>query len=282
MLAQPSTSTSPSKSPSGKPSTSPSAHPSTNPSESPSAKPSTTPSDSPSAKPSASPSESPSTLGSTDVWRIVFTGLDANFTAISDTELSLKYDIGKNPPSNGSADGRYETKLYEKDCSTELPTSGAGPLLFNLTDNGRITKSPANNTFDEIKVMYNVNKTAIATSSVWNSTAKEIEVCQVIQLIEASTTLGEMVIVEAKRVVSIDSDLDVNISLGVDLGEGIIDLSSGNTGVDDYVTAYKCDENFNQDNSPLVPNEKLLVCIESNSTDVEIKEIETMVSRVLS
>ena len=72
-----------------------------------------------------------------------------------------------------------------------------------VTDNGRITKSPANNTFDEIKVMYNVNKTAIATSSVWNSTLKEIEVCQVIQLIEASTTLGEMVIVEAKRVVSI-------------------------------------------------------------------------------
>ena len=73
-----------------------------------------------------------------------------------------------------------------------------------------------------------------------------------------------MVIVEAKCVVSIKFDLDMNISLGVDLGEGTIDLASGTTGVDDYVTAYKCNENFNQDNSPLVPNEKLLVCIESN------------------
>ena len=282
MLAQPSTSTSPSKSPSAKPSTSPSAHPSTNPSESPSAKPSTTPSDSPSAKPSASPSESPSTLGSTDVWRIVFTGLDANFTAISDTELSLKYDIGKNPTSNGSVAGRYKTKLYKKDCSTELPTSGAGPLLFNLTDNGRITKSPTNNTFDEIKLMYNVNKTSIAMISVWNSTAKDIEVCQEVQLIDDSVTLGEMVIVEAKLVVSIEFDLDVNISLGVGMGEGTFELASGYTNVDDYVTAYKCNENFDQDDSPLVPNEMLSVCIESNSTDVKIKEIETMVSRVIS
>jgi len=267
---------SPSESPSTKPSTSPSVLPSTSPSESPSTKPSTSPSESPSAKPSTSPSESPSTLDSTDVWRILFTGLDANFTAISDTELLLKYDIGKNPTSNGSAAGRYKTKLYEKDCSTEVSTSGAGPLLFNLTDNGRIIKSPANNTFDEIKLLYNVNKTAIASSSVWNSTAKEIEVCQVIQLIEDSAMLGKMVIVEAKRVVSIEFDLDVNISLGVGMGEGTVDLASGYTSVDDYVTAYKCNENFDQDDTPLVPNEMLSVCIESNSTDVEIKEIETM------
>ena len=130
--------------------------------------------------------------------------------------------------------------------------------------------------------MYNVNKTAIASSSVWNSTAKEIEVCQVIQLIEDSAMLGEMVIVEAKLVVSIEFDLDVNISLGVGMGEGTFELASGYTNVDDYVTAYECNKNFDQDDSPLVPNEKLLVCIESNSTDVEIKEIETMVSRVLS
>ena len=151
-----------------------------------------------------------------------------------------------------------------------------------VTDNGRITKSPANNTFDEIKVMYNVNKTAITTSSVWNSTAKEIEVCQVIHLIEDSVILGEMVIVEAKRVVSIEFNLDVNILLGVDLGEGTVDLASGYTSVDDYVTAYKCNENFDQDDSPLEPNEMLSVCIECNSTNIEIKEIETMVNRVLS
>ena len=60
--------------------------------------------------------------GSTDVWQIVFTGLDANFTADSDTELSLKYDVGKNPTSNGSAAGRYEMKIYEKDCSTGVST----------------------------------------------------------------------------------------------------------------------------------------------------------------
>ena len=216
------------------------------------------------------------------MWQIVFAGLNANFAANSETELSLKYDIGRNPSSNGSATGRYKTKLYEKNYITELTTSGAGPLLFNLTDNGRIIKSPTNDTFDEINLLYNVNKAMIAMSSVWNSTAKEIEVCQEIQLIEYSANLGEMVIFEAKRIVSIEFNLDVNISLGVDLGEGTVELASGTTGVDDYVTAYKCNENFDQDDSPLKPNEKLLVCIESNSTDVEIKEIETMVSRLLS
>ena len=122
------------------------------------------------------PEAAPMDPGSTDVWQIVFAGLDANLTTSSDTELSPKFDIGKNPTSKGSAASRYKTKLHDKDCITELSTSGAGPFLFNLTDNRRIAKSLANDTFDEIRLMYNVNKTLIAVRSVWSSTAKEIEV----------------------------------------------------------------------------------------------------------
>merc|ERR1719491_1266872 len=257
-------STSPSKSPSAKPSTSPSAHPSTSPSES------------PSTKPSTSSRKSPSIPGSMDMWQIILTSLEANFTANSETELLLKYDIGKDATSDGSAVLLYRTKLYQKDCITELPTSGAGPLLFNLTDNGRITKSPANDTFDELRLMYNVNKTLIASSPVWNSTANKIEVCQEVHLIEDSAILGQMSVVKDQRDVVIEFNLDVNISLGVGLGEVTSVLASTATGVDDYITAYKCDDNFDQDDSPLVPNEILSVCIESNSIDVEINEIKTM------
>ena len=217
-----------------------------------------------------------------DVWQVFFAGLDANFTSTSGTELSLKFDIGKNPPSSDSTTGRYRTKLYKQDCATEIATSGTGPLLFNLTDNGRIAKSPTNYTFDAIDLMYNVNKTMIASNSVWNSTAKEINICQEVQLIEQSAALGELVIVEDKRVVTIKFDLSANFTLDVDLQEGALTSASGATGVDDYVTAYKCNENFIADASPLVPNGELFVCIDSSSTDVEIREVETMVSMILA
>ena len=211
-----------------------------------------------------------------DVWQIVFTGLDANFTATSRTELSLKFDIGRNPTSNGSTAGRYNTMLYEKDCATEIATSGTGPLLFSLTDNGRISKSPANPTFDAIDLLYDVNKTMIAASSVWNSTTNEIEICQEVQLIEQSSTL-EMVIVEDKRVITINFDLSASFDLGVDLEEAALTSANTTTDVQDYVTAYKCDDSFAEDNSLLVANDELFVCIESSSDDVEIGDIQTMV-----
>eukprot|EP00579_Thalassiosira_antarctica_P025352 CAMPEP_0202003774 /NCGR_PEP_ID=MMETSP0905-20130828/9266_1 /ASSEMBLY_ACC=CAM_ASM_000554 /TAXON_ID=420261 /ORGANISM="Thalassiosira antarctica, Strain CCMP982" /LENGTH=796 /DNA_ID=CAMNT_0048560987 /DNA_START=226 /DNA_END=2613 /DNA_ORIENTATION=+ len=217
----------------------------------------------------------PPTTTTEDVWQIVFTGLDANFTATSTTELSMKFDIGKNPPSDGSTTGRYNTKLYEKDCATEIATSGTGPLLFTLVDNGRISKSPANSTFDAIDLLYDVNKAMIAASSVWNSTTNEIEICQEVQLIEKSSTL-EMVIVEDKRVITINFDLSASFDLGVDLEEAALTSANTTTNVKDYVNAYKCDESFAEDNSPLVANDELFVCIESSSIDVEIEDIESM------
>ena len=154
--------------------------------------------------------------------------------------------------------------------------------FFNLTDNGRINKSPANSTFDAIVLMYNMNKTMIASNSVWNSTTKETNICQEVQLIDKSAALGELVIVEDKQVVTIKFDLSANFTLDVDLQEGALTSASGATGVDDYVTAYKCNENFVADASPLVPNGELFVCINSSSTDVEIREIETMVRMILA
>ena len=53
-----------------------------------------------------------------------------------------------------------------------------------------------------------------------------------------------MVIVEAKRVVSIKFNLDMNILLGVDLGEGTVELASGTTSVNDYITAYNCNKDL--------------------------------------
>jgi len=225
------------------------------------------------AAPSKSPTNNPTE--SKDVWQISFTGVDANFTATSATELSLQFDIGKNPPSDNSTTGRYNTTLYEKDCTTELATSGPGPLLFTLTDNGRIPKTPANFTFDAIELLYNVNKTMIATSSVWNSTTNEIEICQVVQLIEQSSTY-EMVIIEEKRVITINFDLSVSFDLEVELEEGAITSANTTTNVQDYVAAYKCDANYAEDNSPLIANNELFVCIESSSVDVEIGDIQTM------
>ena len=219
----------------------------------------------------------PSTPCPTDVWQINFNSLLANFTSSSDTELIVKYDIGKNPPSDGSTTGRYKTILYEKDCTTEINTSGVEPLLFSLTDSGRITKSPEDPIYDAIDLLYDVNKTMIATSSVWNATTDEIELCQVVQLIEQSATLGEMVIQEDKRIITIEFDLTADFDFGIDLEEAALTSANGTADVGDYISAFKCDENFEQDGSPLVANDELYLCIESSSFDVEISEIETMV-----
>ena len=129
--------------------------------------------------------------------------------------------------------------------------------------------------------MYDINKSEVATSCIWNNETKTIEVCQVVRLyIPADENRTKMIIAEDKRIMSINFDLSVEFEVGTDLGAERVEQNSGSTNVDSYIEACKCDgvQSFTCDPSPLQPNSELIVCIKSVSPDVEINFLDSMVS----
>ena len=108
---------------------------------------------------------------------------------------------------------------------------------------------------------------------MWNATGN-IPFCQKVQLYA-----GSYLITEDIRAIDIDFDLDVNFNFTNGLGGAITNAATKSTSVDWCITNFKCDgAEFNTSTSPLVPNEKLFVCIKSVSDEVEIDNLESMVS----
>ena len=190
----------------------------------------------------------------------------ADFGVNSDEEVAIIYAI--------SVAREYESEIFEKDCETSI--TDIAVTLMNATR--RVDRNEFHN---ELILVYDFNKTAIASSRIWNATTSEIEVCQVVRLfIPASGSNKKMVIEEDERVISIAFDLSAGFQLDNNLGPGTIEQGTGSTDVDSYVEACKCDsaQSFTCDTSPLVPNNELVVCIKSVSPDVEINFLDSMVS----
>jgi len=193
-------------------------------------------------------------------WVINFLDVVANFSISSDDELVLNYEVGKGR--------KVKTFLYKKDCTTNVTD-----IFINTT----VSKTPMNLnlTYELLTVSHNVNKTAIGSSSVWNDTSKQIELCQVVQL---KVEDNDMVISEDIREIDINFDLDVDFTITNNtLGAATIEQGNGTTNVGSYLSAVKCSADaFDSDSSPLVPNADLFVCITSVSTDVGIDSIDKM------
>jgi len=196
-------------------------------------------------------------------WDIDFFGVGTNFTLSSDDEIVLNYEIGRNRT--------YNTFVYQKDCKTDI-TDIAG----NATDSR--TPKPNSGTTDSLILSYSIDKSAIGNSSLWNSTSKQLEFCQVTQLvIPANGDQKEMVITEDIREITINFDLDVDFNITSDLGAATIEQGNDTANVDSYIDAYKCNgDDFDRDDKDLLPGTLLFVCIKSVSTDVEIASLDEM------
>jgi len=90
-------------------------------------------------------------------------------------------------------------------------------------------------------------------------------------------------------VVTNEHELTINFNLTVDYDTGNVALEqvdtledSTDTNLDDYIDAFKCDgDQFDASTTAHLENTQLNICIKSESTDVVIDKIQTMVSRSL-
>jgi len=186
----------------------------------------------------------------------------------------LTYEIGKGK--------KHASSLYSGPCTD----SGRGMPKINST--GVITKKEdvitesANPLMSTLELGYDVNKSLIATSNIWNDTTSQIKFCQVLQLVEEASQMEEdLVIVEDIRDVTIGINSFLNFSLGVDLAGAIVYAVNQTTSLANFIYAYICsgddtmkgiDEDFE-----LEPNEDLHVCFMSKSINVEISKVTSMV-----
>ena len=171
----------------------------------------------------------------------------------------MNYEIGQ---------GRqFDTLLFLKDCTTNVTD-----ITINYTE-PLLTQTSAN--FSTVTLGYNIDKSMIANSSIWNATSSQIELCQVVQLKE-----GTMVIIEDIRQVTIDFDMLVDYQVTpIDLGAETTNAGNDTIDVSSYIEACKCDGvSFVCNTAPLVPNSELIVCIKSVSSDVGIDFLDSMVS----
>ena len=219
----------------------------------------TSPTSSPTTRPTMLPTSSP-TLSPTrsPPWDIVFTNMTVDFSVNSTHEVVQSFQIGK---------GRdFEYDFFTSDCETKTDIAGVASVTSKKS-------AGADAPHDALSLSFDFNKSAIATSGIWNASASIIEFCQKLRLKQ-----GDMHIVEDVRKIDVVFDLNADFNFTNRLGGGTTNAVNESTSADDYVTAFKCNGgDFNNITTPLVPNGELLVCIESSSGDFEIEALESMV-----
>jgi len=211
------------------------------------------------------PTPTPPTNSTSSLWDIIYLDLFTDFGASSIDELEIGYDI--------SVDREFETILLQDNCESPIDDIG----VVNLT---KTTMYPKDEFHQTLVLSYDFNKTALAGSSIWNDATDQIEVCQIVRLIiPAEGPLPKMVIIEDKRVLTISFDLSAGFQIINALEAGSIEEGSGSTNVDSYLEACKCNsvQTFTCDASPLQPNEELIVCIWSVSSDIEVSSLDSMI-----
>jgi len=218
--------------------------------------------------PTTSPTESPP-------WKIDFKSLSMDFNASTiDEGLILTYEIGKGKI--------HVSSLYVGPCIDDvrlIPVIKPTGVIAKKED---LIMDSANPLMSTLELGYDVNKSLIATSNIWNDTTSQMKFCQVLQLVQNSSQMeDDLVIIEDIRDVTIGINSFLNFSLGVDLVGATVNAVNQTTSLADFFSAYICSgddamEEVGED-FELEPNEDLYVCFMSKSIDVEISKVTSMV-----
>lgn len=195
-------------------------------------------------------------------WKIEHLGLRADFAADSDDEFEMEYLVAKDRP--------YRHYLYQKDCRTNVTD-------IDVDATASLERQPGS--YSSLLLAYNINRTAIGGSSIWNKDAKQIEICQVVQLTHgtAADPSGLMVIVEDFSNVTIGFDLTSGFSIQVNQTGLAIDNRTDEVSLAGFVVAFHCNGALMvKAVADLGPNDVLHVCIKTTSTDVVIKKLNNM------
>jgi hypothetical protein len=229
-----------------------------------SASPSLSHAPSPSPTMTAAPSEAEtaapsSLLGKTD-WDIDRVGdITVNFTEVAtEEEIKITFSIHRRDAT---------VRIFQEDCRTAIDESVIG---FETT------RVSATGTKDTLEVFLDIKQDSVSESPIFSETDSEtgkISICVRVDLLSAT---------DMSSVVFYDQQLFVTVDMSADFAVTDIDLVRGFDSVDvgasfDYtVTACQCNESFECEPQILTQASDTLICIETNTTNVEIASIHQL------
>ena len=184
-------------------------------------------------------------------WDISFLQVITDFSNGSTDEITLKYLIG--------TERIYQIDLFDKGCVE--PITGTSITITPST----VTKDSSH---DYLDVLFDMDKSTVASSNIWNKLASKIEFCTRLQLLSNSVVIKEDV-----RDISIAFDYQIDFTSNESsLREASLSSGSSTTTVENYVEACTCDDetSFTCNTDTLSPNSLLNICVRSVSTDMEI------------
>lgn len=193
-------------------------------------------------------------------WGIWYLGLSPEFNEEIDWELQVYYLIPKNRP--------YETSILARDCKT--PIHGIDVTL-------QAYRSGNSAETDLLILEYDLDKSAITGSNIWDSSLSELAVCHAVRLVSDYLTT-----MEDKRVFEISFGLSVAFTIQTPLEQAVVNVEAHDVHVASYVESCKCGgmQKFTCDANALAPNTELYLCIKSISSDVEVARLGSIVSGI--
>lgn len=210
-------------------------------------------------------------FGFGEPWSIIFDRMEEDFSSVSDGGLRTIFRI----------DGRrnYTHALYAGPCEEDTNTNITGLELgtdYNVTDT--TTTYVQGGTLDILQLSYSFDKSKLWSSNIWNSTSNMIKLCNVVQLTLDGGVTGLLV----PALMKVDIDVTYNFMANyeaegnVTLDPTIIDNENENTILDGFLEAFQCTKDGDPSKMKLFPNAELHLCFKSQSSDVNVEEIETM------
>lgn len=195
-------------------------------------------------------------------WDLEYMDMVINFDTSSTDELTFEYLI--------SAGRNYNIlPIRQQDCETSITD-----LNITLTND---VVTPLNATHSTLKISYDIDKTTIANSTVWDSETNNLKICQKVQLVSDDSPALVMMEDTFVFLINFGFEIDFNVGAG-DEGRGGPAYDNTTASINEYVKACKCNGGAPYDCNSIVllPNEELYVCIFSVSGEVRVKSVDSM------
>ena len=108
-------------------------------------------------------------------WDISYLSTETNFTQGATNDITLSYIIG-----TGRA---FNIDLFTNDCVTAID--------ITITNTFTRTVGDPSSTEDTLEIMFDLDKTDITSSNIWDSANDVLEFCAVLQLLSGATVIKE-------------------------------------------------------------------------------------------
>jgi hypothetical protein len=235
----------------------PTGAPSASPSLSDAPSPSPTMSSAPSVAETAAPS---SLLGKTD-WDIDRVGdITVSFTEVAtEEEIKITFSIHRRDAT---------VRVFQQDCKTAVDES---VMAIDAS------RAPVTGTKDTLEVLLDIKQDSVSESPIFSEIDAEtgkISICIRVDLLSA-TDMSSVVFYDQQLYVTVDMTADFAV-MDIDLARGIDSIDVG-ASFDYTVTACQCNESFECEPQTLTQASDALICIETNTTNVEIASIRQVV-----